>query len=447
MKIEMLRSLFLDQGLQDALLGVKKPATSGEMLSGDVTLNLFNSPKKDKFIPLYLNVLKEKIQSEPYCKRLLEQFKKQFAKQDGLSEQLQKKCKTNLKLFEKQVVGKDEPTKKPKSKYGKFPEATCKLSELRTWAKDAKTIESYLKEIKNRSKKKDPELTSKSKLIAKKPGNKKRATGTFPWDHNHSGKVINGVFVNASDVNIPGIQKYIFAGCPRDTKNIGDYYDVLLKKGVKVIVTVNKIGEQGNTPGYWTNKELSKVKLRDGWKISAIDEKRKDIIVGTKPVFTSDVNPKKMSKNELAKWRPRVQESHIVATKGAKKHEFIHLYHDNWHDHKAPPDLKVLKALADRIDKYATKDIPIAINCHGGIGRTGTIALINYGRRKIDAELKKGKALDKITLNLPEMLYEFRQQRQGMIGNKGQLPAVYKSLASYYEYLKAKGSSKKATVA
>jgi protein tyrosine phosphatase len=461
MKVGRIQTLFQDPSLQKALIGAQKDGEKvKEVRERDFAPNLFKSKDREKLIPIYLKVIDLQIKTAKNPKnfvRLLQKFEAEFSKGKELSKDVAKIAQECLKTHADKIDAKkkkkslaDSSFERKKQKIekkelgldgskqidcGKFPDATCKLSALGSIKE--KEIKKFLEEIKKRRKEKDLSLVSKSKNDAKKAENKKRVKGTFPWDENRSGKEIPGLFVNASDVILPGFQNFIFAGCPTDKAHMGDYYDVLLRKGVQIIVTVNKEGERGDTPAFWTQKELNKVKLREGGKIALVSQK--EIARSDKPVFTKYVDPSEMSPEELAAWVPRVQESVIGVAKDEKSHLFTHLYYDNWHDHQAPPCLKTLYVLVDRIDELTkSRETPIAINCHGGVGRTGVVGAILYGRRKIDAELAKGKKLDDIEINIPELVYDLCKQRQGMVSHGSQLIAVYASLASYYESLKAK---------
>jgi protein tyrosine phosphatase len=96
-----------------------------------------------------------------------------------------------------------------------------------------------------------------------------------------------------------------------------------------------------------------------------------------------------------------------------------------------------LQALLDEMEQSnPSREIPIAINCISGVGRTGTIAVSYYLRREIDAQLASGTSLDDIRVNIPEVIYKFRIQRPYTAGRALQLVQLYSVLASYVEKLK-----------
>lgn len=440
MRLEKMKDLFPHE-LRAVLTGGKETEVSKRFAS-----NLFESKKREKLIPIYLKVIEDNANSKTYhdnCVKLIDLYASEFKQvKDKLPKALRKESERVIGVFQKKV-GKKNGSKsdskyESKGEFHKFPKEWTTLSEIGRIAKDHKKLKEIHAEIKDRAGRKDKKLANMSVKDSQKSANKVKNGHTRPFDYNRSGREIPGFFINASDVKFKGIQNYILAGCPQDKHAVGRYYDVVIKQKASVLITTNQPGEGGGCPAFWTNKVLSQVKLRDGWEIQKLDNKTKVLAEGTKPHFpktTKNVN--KLSKDEVKKFLPRIVERHLVAKKdGEKDRKIIHLHYENWHDRKPAPDLDLLETLLDRRDElHNSKGTPIVINCRGGIGRTGTVALADYCRKEIDARLKAGEKLDKIRLNIPEMLYRMRQQRSRMVSSPSQLSQAYAQAYTYYKRL------------
>ena len=220
-------------------------------------------------------------------------------------------------------------------------------------------------------------------------------------------------------MNIPKRQKYILAACPSKEKSIAKFYDTCIEKKVRVIITANQVGESGKCPAYWKNKILKELKLSHGWSIEHDKSKKTVLATG-----------KKGSK---------IVERTLVAKKGSEERKIIHMHYVKWEDRMPSPDVDLLMKLLDRKDEIQKgHDVPVAINCKAGRGRTGTIAVADLARKEIDAQLQSGTKLDKVRVNIPEMIYEMRKQRPSILGRVSQVQHVYALLGKQYARLKNK---------
>jgi protein tyrosine phosphatase len=435
--IKTLKKIFTDSDLQHALFDGKKTVKEK-----DVASKLLKSSKREKLIPLFLDALTEQHEAQRYTRtssRLIKSYESRYDKvKKKLPKSIQKQSEKTVALFHEKVT--PEKSNKPNSSIykgslglDKFPKENLTLKELAKRAKDTSRIKKLYKEIKERCEVKDKDLQSIPKKDAKKKENKIKGGHTYPYDFNRAGKNIKGLFVNASEARLPKA-RYILSGHPHTSKLIGNFFDVILSRNVKLIITVNQPGEGGMCPAFWTNTELSKAKMRDGWTIKH-DEKKKTIAEGSTPSLPDGV---KQGDNKK-KWIPKIVERELVATDGKTKKKITHLHYENWHDHKPAPDIELLEKLLDKKDKlHKNPKIPFSINCRGGIGRTGTVALADLCRREIDAQRAKGKKLDKIKLNIPELLYNLRKQRSRTLSHPPQLVQVYQLTALYYDRLRKK---------
>ncbi len=283
-----------------------------------------------------------------------------------------------------------------------FPEADCYLYQLREIA---------LRLQKN-DHKKARELIQE--LRAQTP------TRTFK---NGTGRHLPGIAINASDVKMK-LQKFVLAACPRNRKAAKDYYEATLDQNVTLFVSAIKSNEaKSRYNNFWTKKRLKKIALKDKSKIVHVTSK----------VLCINNNTKHK------KVVPQIIETTLETTSGKT---ISHLHYDGWRDKRAMPCLQLFSQLLDRIyELNPDPKVPIAINCRGGVGRTGTIAVSLYLRRLVDAELAKGVKINDIKINIPEIIYTFRRYRKRLIGNPHQLAQIYSSLADYYERVAANSSS------
>lgn len=298
----------------------------------------------------------------------------------------------------------------------RFPEEECYLKDLRKQAKklranDHEMARAIIREINSRVRldKKIQALTNKSaEMNPKVAGNK-----SFPFDINRTGRQFTGLYINASDVRLKA-QNYVLAACPRDCKGAKDYYEAALAQDVAVFVSAIKSTEaKSRYNNFWKQEKLNKISLRDRSRIQHI----------ASTVLKND-------------GIPQIIETSLLTTYGKS---ITHLHYDGWGDKRPIPSEKLLAHLLDRISELnPDPEVPVAINCRGGVGRTGTIAVSLYLRRLVDRELQAGKKLDKIKVNIPEVIYTFRNQRNRIIGNPSQLAQLYTVLADYYDQISPK---------
>ena len=219
-------------------------------------------------------------------------------------------------------------------------------------------------------------------------------------------------------------RNYLLSGCPKTAQEAGDLYDAALKQGVSLFVSTLEANEAPDRMNnFWTKEKLAQIPLRFGWKIEHVGNhllaERAKEAKGTRT--------------------PQLIETCLIATKDGEEDRILtHIHYDAWRDHHAAPNEGLLLTLLARIERIQeAKETAFEVNCKGGVGRTGTVVISHYIRRKIDEELEKGVALDAIALNVPEITYEFRKQRRGVLSHGSQLTQVYSIASAYYEQLKA----------
>lgn len=305
-----------------------------------------------------------------------------------------------------------------KSRYQSFPKESCRLSKLKAKAKlleknDFEYAETILDKIKNRAEN-DPSIR---KLKTKCENNFKRLMGHPPFDKYRAGKNIKGLYINATHAKTEH-QHFILSACPLTTNEARDYLETAVDQKTTVLVSLLQSFElKGGSNNFWKNKTLKKIKLRDG--TTFVQE-------------PSEILQQKSS----GKRAPKIVETRL----SYGPETCTHLHYDGWKDKNPAPSVELLAFLLDRICELSPDPtIPVGINCKGGVGRTGVLAVSLYLRREIDAQIASGVALDDISINIPETIYALRKMKKSMVSTPQQFAQIYRVLAHYYEQLKETG--------
>lgn len=308
------------------------------------------------------------------------------------------------------------------SQFDQFPEEWCTFDQLEGKAmvlKSSREIgHKIIDEIKRREKT-DPSIT----CLTKKDATSSEIASRYnpPYDAFRAGRDIPGAFFNGSDVHTD-LQKFLLTGCPKGPQDTADFFDTVLHQGIRIMISLNQHEEpKSRYYDFWENARLKTLNLRDGWSLEKIYEK---ILAEYDAGNDGDRVPK-------------IIESTLIATKGDQQIELKHFHYDGWRDKFPMPSERLLSTLYERIEQdNPSPGTPIAINCKGGVGRSGTVAVGFYLRRYIDKNLAEG---EKSRVNIPEIIYrEFRRRRSGIIGQPTQLAQVYSMASRYYLQRKAR---------
>lgn len=301
-----------------------------------------------------------------------------------------------------------------------FPEETLHLRDLKARAKklrkdDCRRGRKIIEKI-------DATALNNKKIQAfslKSAAKNKKIAGRYhpPFDKNRAGRKIKGLYVNASDVRMKR-QNYVLASLPRTHHEVRDYFEAALAQDVQVFVSALCSTEaKSRCNNFWKNDVLKKITLRDGSKITHGKSQVLHIL-----------------ENSRKKLVPQIIESTLYTSDERK---ITHLHYEGWQDKHGMPCEELLANLLDRIYELSPDPkVPVAINCRGGAGRTGTVAVSLYLRREVDAQLAQGKDIDDIQVNIPEVIYSFRFHRKSIVGSPEQLAQIYSVLGNYYERLR-----------
>lgn len=443
MKIKELESIFPDPNLQTILTGGKEDANAK-----DVVKNLLKSPQRNSVLPLFLDSLKKQHESA-YVSQIVENYKKSYPTiQAELTDDIQAKSLATFTVFQKQKATEQlVSTTTTLSAYDKFPDENHLISDFTKLAKETDRMTRLREEISNRTKRLDPTMINIPHEASKK--NTKCYENIYPYDHNRSLKEKPGFYYASSDVVLPHSQNMVLSRHPMPN-TVNAYFEMVIEKKAPLLITLCSPHEKPTIIPFWSNDILKTLQLPDGWTVINDEQSTAILQEGEEYALIPKDEKPKFSEEELsnkkdekfAKWRPRIVERLLIASNGKEEHKMTHLHYENWPDDQPATSEALLKTLFRRKDeKVQNKEIPLVINCREGIGRTGVFALIDWGKKVIDAELLSGKKLDEIRLNIPEMIYQLRRERREMVTSKEQLAQIYAMLGDYYTCLK-QGSSK-----
>jgi len=227
-----------------------------------------------------------------------------------------------------------------------------------------------------------------------------------PYDFNRAGrdqKNVKGektVFLNASDVIVEG-QRFVLTGCPMNKQQAAWLWEELIRQNVQVAVSLHNIGEAtSRCPSFWHDDVLKDLPWTGERKVDNVSSR----------ILIEGENGAK------------IVETKLQATNGHENREMTHLHYVGWKDRKAIPDEKLYQTLLDRMRELSPSgNVPISINCRGGVGRTGTTAAA-YALERPGQK----------AVNIPQTIFDLRKQRKGMVGQNTQFSQIYSVLGRYF---------------
>jgi len=423
----------------------KEKITEGEK----IPKVLLQSEEREKLIPIFLQKIAQ-FPKEKWAFDVARKFHEKFLEHGkDLPGKLKLEIRNTLEIFNGAITHKTisflvkRDNEKTCSKltpspligirpFHDFPLEWCTLAELKTKLKDPDALDALFMKLTLREKVLDQRLINTPREAAK--AKKELCPYSYPYDFNRAGKDIKGLFINASFAEIGGRQSYLLGTCPKTIEDAQNTFDVILKEGVRVLISLHQSKEIGPTGDFWAEKVLSKLTLRDGWKIHNLE--KDSSLDGTK-AFAKKLNEEKKNPSD----DPQIIERHLLAERQGEKREIVHLHYKDWHDCLAAPIPLLMNTLLDRKDEISpSKEIPIWINCKAGIGRTGAIALLDLSRREVKEQLKAGTKLEEVSINIPALLYRLRQERASALSNPKSFLHVYQCMVDFMESLQSKNN-------
>ncbi|XP_063818557.1 tyrosine-protein phosphatase non-receptor type 6 [Pseudophryne corroboree] len=304
---------------------------------------------------------------------------------------------------------------------------------------NAADIESRMKELDKKSEKEetakagfweefDALQKQETNLYDRKEGqrpenkSKNRYKNILPFDHTR-------VMLQCGDPNVPG-SDYINAnyvtnqlwgheepskrfvacqGCLASTT--GDFWEMVWQENSLIIVMTTKEVEKGRTKcvPYWPDAGTNGKEFGRYWVEILLEHEAMEYKIRTLRV------------------------SPIANPTAARK--IIHYQYLSWPDHGVPSDPGgVLSFLGEvnRMQESLPEAGPIIVHCSAGIGRTGTIIIIDM---LLDTIQMKGLDSD---IDVHKTIQMVRSQRSGMVQTEAQYRFIYAAIAQYIDSAKHK---------
>jgi len=416
--INEIAKYFPSEGLATVLLGNKE-----KVKKEDAIQNLFRSKEREKYIPCFLDDV-VKIPKEHDQDKYIMLFQGIFeGTRKELSADTCTKCDAVITKFMQRAKQKSEEQTALREKLNisnELEKAEFPLQELAKTSKDLLVLDSFASVIEKATQIKIPTVSNSSTLL-----------------ENLFGRNRKSLFPKASEMHLPGGQHFILTSCPTTIQEASAYFDMLIASRVRTSISLHQVGEVGPESALWTPAVLNKLQLRDGLKISCIDEK--EVARGSVPSFPPAMQEMKLAKDDEKYWYPRVVERTLVVKQGDEtKATITHFHYENWHDYTHCPDESLIEQLIIRKNEIAKPEEGCAINCKAGIGRTGFVATAILSTDNLRAQMANGKTSDALTCNIAKPLFNVRCGRPSVCVSGERLGRLSRFMNRYNDSNKLK---------
>jgi hypothetical protein len=419
MKIKDQIEIFPDPQLRHVLTGSQEEVEASEKkFTGQILKNL-------AFIEKYLQCIENQATTKQRktAGRLIGYIGKEkstlsgevAARIDKITDLLIDEKERSRKETKKKVAAQEAQNMEiSQEELGKFPEATTALSQFGALSNDIQKLQEMKAKVDLRS--------EKSQLISEKK--KKIEEMKDPVETNR--------FLDMEG-QLENSQKMVLVGVPkRQIEDVQRYWEMIVKKNVPLMVSLCSSCQWQEIMPFWKRGKIDRIaeKLKETTGTTIACEGKKVLYVGKETVLDK-------GKQRQVKI---IERTYTLTDKDGNKRTATHLHYLHWPDHEVAPNLEAFDVLVKRRHELVNNlDAPIAINCQGGIGRTGELALFECFKHEIDHQQKMGKSLDEITLNLPETIYGLRQFAPHLCGSEiEQLAQVCQFVDRYYQELQSK---------
>ncbi|XP_014661897.1 PREDICTED: tyrosine-protein phosphatase non-receptor type 1-like [Priapulus caudatus] len=248
-------------------------------------------------------------------------------------------------------------------------------------------------------------LANASTADARKPENRSRNRyrDVSPYDHSRVMlKCGDNDYINASLVEAPEANRsYILAQGPL-VHTSGDFWQMVWEQNSKAVIMLNKVIEK-NT-----------IKCHQYWPKGA---------ASSSDELTFDDNPfRVVNMSEVDNNYYTVRTLKLVNTETEESRDILHFHYTTWPDFGVPESpgefLSFLRAV--RESGALSRDVgPPVIHCSAGIGRSGTLCIVDTCLVLIE------KSRDPESIDVKEILLDMRKYRMGLIQTPDQLRFSY----------------------
>lgn len=206
-------------------------------------------------------------------------------------------------------------------------------------------------------------------------------------------------------------QKFILSALPASVEEAHEYMDAAIRtKKCSLFVSCHEPNDDDGKRcnDFWENKEV----LARGFDGASV------VNVAKKTLQSGKIDP-------ATKKTPEILETTLTLSDGRK---ITHLFYSGWTNHTPCPDEELLETLLQRMEEVEpSADKYIAINCLGGVGRTGAVGGSFLMRKRIQRILGSTSSSDRaqVKVNIPAMVCDVRTFKGNFLNRFCHIATVY----------------------